>query len=109
MAAQGLVEFNEANFEAEVLQRGGLTLVDFWSQTCVTCKQLGRVLEQLAEEVPESVIIGKVDSDLNPRLMQRFNIRAVPSLLFFKNGEVVETVTGVERKQVLKRSVETHA
>jgi thioredoxin 1 len=60
MAGQGLVEFNEANFEAEVLQREGLTVVDFWSQTCVPCKQLARVLEQLAEEVPETVLIGKV-------------------------------------------------
>lgn len=109
MAGQGLATFDEANFEAQVLRRGGLTVVDFWSETCIPCKQLTRVLEQLADEVPDSVIIGKVNSDQNPALMERYNVRAVPSILFFKDGAVVETRTGVERKQVLKKSVEAHA
>jgi thioredoxin 1 len=109
MAGEALTDFDEANFDTQVLARDGLTVVDFWSETCVPCKQLSRVLEQLAGEVPESVLIGKVNSERNPGLMERYNVRAVPSLLFFKNGAVVETVTGVERKQVLKKTVETHA
>jgi thioredoxin 1 len=109
MAASALAHFDDANFDAQVLQRGGLTVVDFWSETCIPCKQLSRVLEQLAEEIPESVVIGKVDSDKNPGLMERYNVRAVPSLLFFKDGALVETRTGVDRKQVLKKSVEAHA
>lgn len=108
MAGNAFPVFDDANFDAQVLARGGLTVVDFWSETCVPCRQLTRVLEQLAEEIPATVVIGKVDSDKNPGLMARYNVRAVPSLLFFKDGALVETRTGVERKQVLKKSVEAH-
>jgi thioredoxin 1 len=109
MAGPGLAEFNETNFDAQVLGRSGLTVVDFWSDSCVPCKQLGRVLEQLAEEVPDTVLIGKVNTERNPELVARYQVRAVPALLFFKNGTVVQTVNGVERKQTLKKSVEAHA
>ncbi len=109
MAARAFATFDDANFQAQVLGREGLTVVDFWSQTCIPCKQLSRVLEQLSEEIPETVLIGKVDSEATPGLMERYNVRAVPSLLFFKDGALVETRTGVDRKQVLKKSVEAHA
>ena len=105
----GILNFDEAGFDAQVLERKGLTIVDFWSDSCVPCKQLSRVLDQLVEEVPEAVQIGKVNSEQNPGLMERYNIRAVPSLLFFKGGVVVDTVAGVERKQVLKKVIEAHS
>ena len=107
--AQQIATFDEANFDTQVLQRVGLTVVDFWSETCIPCKQLSRVLEQLAQEIPEEVVIGKVNSDENPGLMARYGVRGVPAVLFFKDGALVETRNGVERKQVLKKSVEAHA
>jgi len=104
-----LATFDSASFEAEVLGREGLVLVDFWSQGCVPCKQLSRVLVQLAGDVPQCVRIGTVDAGAHPDLAARYGVRSVPTLLFFKDGAVVETRTGVDRRQVLKKLVETHA
>jgi thioredoxin 1 len=109
MAGTDLAVFNEANFDAEVLRRGGLTLVDFWSESCAPCKQMSRLLGELAGEVPQEVLIGKVNSDQNPGLLARYGVRGVPALLFFKDGVLVETRSGVDRKQVLKKAVEAHA
>ena len=106
MAQEGLAEFNEQNFDSEVLQRAGLTVVDFWSQSCVPCRQLAKVLNQLAPEVPDSVQIGTVKAEDNIALVDRYGIRSTPTLLFFKDGDVVETRTGVDRRQVLKKVVE---
>jgi thioredoxin 1 len=109
MAGPGFATFDQANFDAQVLKRGGLTLVDFWSETCIPCKQMSRLLGELVNEVPAGVLIGKVNSDQNPELLARYGVRGVPALLFFKDGILVETRTGVDRKQVLKKAVEAHA
>ncbi len=109
MADNWFVVWNEQNFDAEVLRQPGLAIVDFWSENCVPCKQLARVLTQLADEVPPSVRIGTVKINDNPELAARFNIRAAPTLLFFKNGVLVDGRIGVDRRQVLKKVVETHA
>lgn len=109
MAQEDLAEFTEQNFDSEVLQHHGLAVVDFWSQTCVPCRQLAKVLKQLAPEVPEGVKIGTVKAEDNMALLDRYGVRATPTLLFIKNGEVVETRTGVDRRQVLKKIVESHA
>jgi thioredoxin 1 len=101
--------FDEANFDEAVLGRAGLTIVDFWSTSCAPCRQLSKVLDQLKPELPENVVIGKVNADTNIGLMERFGVRAMPTLLFIKNGDVVETRTGVDRRQVLKKIVEEHA
>jgi thioredoxin 1 len=97
------------NFETEVLARPGLTVVDVWSPSCVPCRQLSRLLGQLATELPESVRIGTVNADENAALVTRYDVRSVPTLLFFKNGAIVETRTGVDRRQVLKKAIEAHA
>ena len=109
MAVDNLAVFDNSNFDAQVLVRDGLTVVDFWSTTCVPCKQLKKVLGQVAEDVPETVVIGTVNGDENQDLLARYGVRGFPTLLFIKNGEVVETRTGVDRKQVLKKVIETHA
>jgi thioredoxin 1 len=109
MAGSTFPDFDEGNFEREVLQRPGLTVVDFWAEWCVPCKQMTRLLGELADELPEGVLVGKVDADSNRALVERYGVRAIPSLLFFKGGEVVETRTGVDRRQVLKKAIEAHA
>ena len=101
--------WHERNFDAEVLRRPGLAVVDFWSEGCVPCKQLTRVLAQLTTEIPPSVRIGTVKVNDNPNLAERFGVRASPTLIFFKDGAVVETRTGVDRRQVLKKLVEMYA
>ncbi len=109
MTGSDFAEFDEANFDTAVLGRAGLTIVDFWSTTCAPCRQLSKVLDQLKPELPDDVVIGKVNADENIGLMKRFSVRAMPTLLFIKDGNVVETRTGVDRRQVLKKIIETHA
>jgi thioredoxin 1 len=109
MSGNDYAEFTEANFDDAVIGRSGLTVVDFWSTTCAPCRQLSKVLDQLMPELPADVVIGKVNADENIGLMERFGVRAMPTLLFIKNGDVVETRTGVDRRQVLKKIIETHA
>lgn len=109
MALDDFSVFDDANFDAEVLGRDGLTVVDFWSKTCIPCKQLKKVLGQVSGELPEGVVIGTVDGDENHELLARYGVRGFPTLLFIKGGEVVETRTGVDRRQVLKKAIEEHA
>ena len=105
----GFPDFDEGNFDAQVLQRPGLTLVDVWAEWCVPCKQMARLLDGLAAELPAGVRIGKLDADRNRALVERYGVRAVPALLFFKDGALVEMRTGVDRRQVLKKAIESHA
>jgi len=101
--------FDDGNFEAEVLSRSGLTVVDFWAEWCIPCKQMSRVLEEVSADIPAHVRIGKVNADENPALVERYGVRSIPALLFFKEGKLVETRTGVDRRQVIKKVIETHA
>ena len=109
MAQEDLAVFDNSNFDTEVLARDGLTVVDFWSKTCVPCKQLKKILGQVNGELPDSVVIGTVDGDENLALLSRYGVRGFPTLMFFRDGEVVETRTGVDRRQVLKKVIEGHA
>ena len=109
MSQDEFAVFDDSNFEAAVLERDGLTVVDFWSETCVPCRQLKKVLGQVAEDMPEGVVIGTVNGDENHELLAKYGVRGFPTLLFIKNGEVVETRTGVDRKQVIKKTIEEHA
>lgn len=107
--ARAFPDFDESNFDAQVLERRGLTLVDFWAEWCVPCKQMARLLDALADELPPDVLVGKVDADRNRALVERYGVRGVPALLFFKDGALVEMRTGVDRRQVLKKAIEAHA
>ena len=106
---EGFKKFSQHNFERDVLNQKGLTVIDFWSESCVPCRQLAKILKQLVQEVPDSVTIGSVKAEENIELLERFNIRTTPTLLFIKDGELVETRTGVDRRQVIKKLVETYA
>ena len=109
MTAGNFTAFDESNFNQAVLERQGLTIVDFWSVTCAPCRRLTRILDQLRPDLPDDVLIGQVNADENSGLVERFGVRSMPTLLFIKNGSVVETRTGVDRRQVLKKIIETHA
>ena len=101
--------WNEQNFDSEVMRHPGLAVVEFWSENCVPCKQLTRVLSQLSAEIPPSVRIGTVNLNENVELAARFGIQTTPTLLFFKGGRLVDTRRGVDRRLVLKKLVETRA
>jgi len=109
MTTNDFVVLDESNFNEVVLDRPGLFVVDFWSRTCAPCKQLTKVLTQLTPTLPDNVVIGTVNADENSSLIERFSIQAMPTLLFIKDGRIVETRTGVDRGQVLKKIIDTHA
>ena len=96
-----VVTLDADNFEREVLQSKQPVLVDFWADWCPPCKAIGPVIERLSTEFEAIAIVGKVDVDANKSLAQRYAIGSIPSLLFFKNGEVVDRVQGVVPKSEL--------
>lgn len=96
------LKFYENNFEEEVLQSPVPVIVDFFATWCGPCKMMGPVVDQLAEELGDTVKVGKLDIDEAPSIAQKYNVMSVPSFLYFKNGEVVDTVIGAVSKEVLK-------
>jgi len=99
---------SDATFDDEVTNADTLTLVDFWADWCGPCKMIAPAIEELAEEYRGRLKVCKLDVDSNQRTAQRFAVRSIPSMLFFKDGDVVETVIGAVRKQRLAEVIEAH-
>lgn len=93
--------FTDANFADEVMKSDILVLVDFFAVWCGPCKMMAPVIEELAEEYAGKVKIGKFDVDENPIVSGQFNIQSIPTILFIKNGTVVDKVMGVQSKDKL--------
>jgi thioredoxin 1 len=98
----------DATFASEVEQVQGLTLVDFWATWCGPCLMVAPVLEQLAGEYSGKCKVVKLDVDANQRTAARFNIRSIPSILFFKNGQHIDTVVGAVPKATLDGKIKQH-
>jgi thioredoxin 1 len=95
------IEFTDANFDELVIKSGKPVLVDFWAEWCGPCRMVGPVVEELATEYGEKVTIGKLNVDDNPSVSMQFGIRNIPTILFFKNGEIVDKQVGAVPKSVL--------
>ncbi len=95
------ININEASFEKAVLQSPVPTIVDFWASWCGPCKMIAPVLDEIARESEGRFRIAKVNIDDEPALMQRFNVRAVPTLLFFNKGELKEQLVGGAPKKAI--------
>lgn len=104
MASDKIIEVNSNNFNSEVLNSTIPVVVDFWAEWCGPCKMLAPALNELAEEYNGKVKIAKVNVDENPDLANNFGISSIPTLLFFKNGQVVGQSVGVKPKSALKAS-----
>jgi thioredoxin 1 len=92
---------NDSNFEQEVLKSDSLTLVDFWAEWCGPCKMIGPALEEISEEMKNDIRITKLNIDENPATPQQYGVRGIPTLLLFKNGEVVAEKIGALPKAKL--------
>jgi thioredoxin 1 len=102
------VHVSDTSFAAEIEQANGLVLVDFWAAWCGPCQIVAPILDQLAGEYAGKAKVAKVDVDANQRTAMRFNVRSIPSILFFKNGQHVDTVIGAVPKATLEGKIKQH-
>jgi len=93
-------EFTDSNFEEAALS-GGVSVVDFWAQWCGPCKLIGPIIDDMSTEFDGKAIIGKVNVDTNPEISSKYNVRSIPTILFIKDGEVVDKHVGTATKATL--------
>ncbi len=98
--------YNDAKFQAEVLDSDKLSVVDFWAPGCGPCIALGPTIEALAKDYEGTVNVGKVNVDENPNLSMQYGITSIPCVLFIKNGEVVDKQVGAVQKSVLAEKLD---
>ncbi|MCS7072865.1 MAG: thioredoxin [Bacteroidia bacterium] len=105
--AKFTVEITDKNFEEKVLKSELPVLVDFWAEWCGPCKAIGPTLEELAEEYQGKFVIGKMNVDDNSNVPTQFGIMNIPTLLFFKNGNLIDRQVGAVPKSALKTRIES--
>ena len=99
------VEFNESNFEKEVVNSKEPVLVDFWASWCVPCKLMAPVVEDLAQELKGALKVGKTNVDENSGLATRFSVLNIPTLILFKDGKEAARIIGVNSKESVSRKI----
>ena len=104
----GTLEFTDANFQNKVLSSDKLTLVDFWATWCGPCRTMGPVVEDLAKEYSGKVNIVKLNVDNNPNVCGKYGITSIPTILFIKNGKVVDRTVGVYPRSKLVKMIKAH-
>jgi thioredoxin 1 len=102
-----IVHISDASFEADVLKAPRPVLIDFWAEWCGPCKAIAPMLGEIAEEYRDKVTIVKLNVDENPKTSQRFNVRSIPTLILFKNGQVEGQKVGAPRKSDLVAFLES--
>lgn len=101
-------EVTDANFDTEVEQAKGVAMVDFWAAWCGPCRLVAPIVEQLAQDYEGQVTVAKLDVDASQRTAMRFNIRSIPSILIFKDGQHVDTVVGAVPRQHLEQKLKQY-
>ena len=104
-----IIAVTDANFETEVEKHDGLAIVDFWATWCGPCRMIAPILEQLSTDYEGKVKVTKLDVDANIKTGSRFNVRSIPTLLFFKNGKVVDQIIGAVPKPHIEAKLKQHA
>src|SRR5438552_11311670 len=106
MAHPSIVSLTQENFSNDVLQSPTPVLVDFWAEWCGPCKMIAPILDELAEEYSGRIKVGKVNIDDYQSLAAEYGVRAIPTLLVFKQGQVAEQIVGARGKRDLKASLD---
>ncbi len=100
------IEITDQNFEEEVLKSDVPVVIDFWAIWCGPCKLIAPIMDELAEEYEGRAKIGKLDVDVNQQTAIKYGVRSIPTVLYFKNGEVVDMVIGARKKEEFKNKLE---
>ena len=102
------IEFTDTNFQETVLDDDKLAVVDFWAEWCGPCRMVGPIIEELSKDYEGKALIGKVDVDSNPQISMKYNVRSIPTILFIKNGEIVDKQVGATSKTNLENKILAH-
>ncbi|OQY20403.1 MAG: thioredoxin [Desulfobacteraceae bacterium 4572_35.1] len=105
MASDNVLEFTDSNFETEVINSSTPVLVDFWATWCAPCKAIAPTIDTVADEYGEKVKIGKVNVDDNPDTPGKFGVRGIPTLILFKDGQVIDQLVGAVSKSQLEELI----
>jgi thioredoxin 1 len=108
MASSNVIAISSSNFDQEVAQSQTPVLVDFWAEWCGPCKMIAPLLDEIAEEKLGKIKVGKVNVDENQELATKFGIRAIPTLLLFKGGQIKEQMVGMVGKKDLEKKIAPH-
>jgi thioredoxin 1 len=100
------LQLTDANFEEVVLKADKPVLVDLWAEWCGPCRMVGPIIEEIAKEYEGKAVVGKLDVDGNPTVTSKFGIRNIPTILFFKGGEIVDKQVGAVPKSVIAAKLE---
>ena len=106
MASDKLKTLTDSNFDEEI--SNGIVLVDFWAEWCGPCRRIAPIVEELAGQYDGRATVGKLNVDENPNIPGRFMIRGIPTLLLFKNGQLADTLVGLQPKEDIARMIERH-
>ena len=101
-----VAEFTDSNFEESIAS--GVTVVDFWAEWCGPCKMIAPIIEELSKEYDGQATFAKLNVDHNPEISMKYNIRSIPTILVFKDGEVIDKVVGAVPKAKLEERVKAH-
>ncbi|HMS51314.1 MAG TPA: thioredoxin [Chitinophagales bacterium] len=102
------MQFTDANFSEAVINSDKLSVVDFWAEWCGPCRMVGPIIEELATEYNGQVNVGKVDVDNNQQVSLNYGIRSIPTVLFIKNGQVIDKIVGAASKAIYKQKIEAN-
>jgi len=103
--AENLIEFTDDNFDTEVLKSNLPVLVDFWAKWCGPCRMVGPVIDELSKDFEGKAIIGKLDVDSNQISAAKYGVRSIPTVLLFKDGEMISKQVGVAPKQTYEDAI----
>ena len=101
------IEITDSNFEEKVLKSSKPVMVDFWAPWCGPCRMVGPIMDEISDEYADTAVVGKVDVDSNQEFAAKYGVRNIPTVLFFKNGEVVNRQVGVASKATYAEAIDS--